>query len=46
MEMDEPVAHVAEDGRIHPLDEHLWGTAERAVKSEKKLKLYLTNNFI
>jgi hypothetical protein len=26
------VAHAAEDGRIHGLEEHLLGTAERAVK--------------
>jgi CRISPR-associated endonuclease/helicase Cas3 len=26
----EPIAHVAEDGRVHGLEEHLRGTAERA----------------
>lgn len=24
--MDGPIAHVAEDGRVHGLEEHLWGT--------------------
>jgi len=23
------IAHVVEDGRVHLLEEHLWGTAER-----------------
>jgi len=27
-----PLAHVAEDGRVHPLAEHLNGTAERAAQ--------------
>jgi CRISPR-associated endonuclease/helicase Cas3 len=27
---DEPLAHITEDGRIHPLREHLFKTAERA----------------
>jgi hypothetical protein len=26
----EPIAHVAEDGRVHPLEEHLRGTAKLA----------------
>ena len=26
----QPLAHVADDGRVHPLAEHLYGTAERA----------------
>jgi len=26
----EPIAHVAEDGRLHELQDHLFGTAERA----------------
>ncbi len=26
----EPIAHVAEDGRVYGLEEHLRGTAERA----------------
>lgn len=25
-----PIAHLAEDGRMHPLEEHLRGTAEWA----------------
>lgn len=29
---NEPIAHLAEDGRMHPLDEHLLCTAERASK--------------
>lgn len=29
---DEPVAHISEDGRIHPLSEHLRKTAELASK--------------
>jgi len=27
---DEPVAHISEDGRVHPLSEHLRKTAELA----------------
>jgi CRISPR-associated endonuclease/helicase Cas3 len=27
---DEPMAHVTEDGRVHTLGDHLWGTAELA----------------
>lgn len=27
---DKPVAHITEDGRIHPLSEHLKGTSELA----------------
>lgn len=30
MNQDKPIAHVAEDGRIHLLDEHLRGTAKLA----------------
>ena len=29
--IDTPIAHVSEDNRIHPLNEHLLGTAEFAV---------------
>lgn len=29
---DQPIAHIAEDGRIHLLSDHLHGTAERAAK--------------
>ena len=25
-----PIAHLAEDGRVHPLEKHLRATAERA----------------
>jgi hypothetical protein len=28
--IDAPIAHVTEDGRIHPLEEHLRGTARLA----------------
>lgn len=30
MNRDKPIAHVAEDGRVHALEEHLRGTAELA----------------
>lgn len=32
MDNDDPIAHIAEDGRRHLLRDHLSGTAERAVK--------------
>ena len=32
MAWDEPIAHVAEDGRCHALYDHLTGTAERATE--------------
>ncbi|GAB4487826.1 MAG: CRISPR-associated helicase Cas3' [Thermodesulfovibrionales bacterium] len=32
METDEPIAHVSEDGRVHPLREHLEGTAKLAAE--------------
>lgn len=28
--VNEPMAHITEDGRVHPLDTHLWATAELA----------------
>ncbi|MCU0574506.1 MAG: CRISPR-associated endonuclease Cas3'', partial [Syntrophobacteraceae bacterium] len=28
--MNESMAHITEDGRVHPLDTHLWATAELA----------------
>ncbi len=28
MASDKPVAYIAVDGRVHPLEEHLRGTAE------------------
>lgn len=28
---ERPVAHLAEDGRVHGLEEHLRGTAENAL---------------
>ena len=28
----EPIAHIAEDGRVHGLEEHLRGTAELAAR--------------
>jgi CRISPR-associated endonuclease/helicase Cas3 len=30
MDLKETIAHVAEDGRVHGLEEHLRGTAEMA----------------
>ncbi|KAF0219730.1 MAG: metal dependent [Geobacteraceae bacterium] len=30
MNNEQPIAHVAEDGRVHGLEERLRGTAERA----------------
>ncbi len=32
MNSNGPIAHVAEEGRIHLLSDHLQGTAERAAK--------------
>ena len=32
MKDHEPIAHVTEDGRLHGLEEHQLGMAERAVK--------------
>ncbi len=32
MDYDEPIAHLAEDGRCHTLYDHLTGTAERAAE--------------
>ncbi len=32
MNCDGPIGHVAEDGRVHEMEEHLRGTAKRAVK--------------
>ncbi len=32
--MEKPIAHVAEDGRVHGLEEHLRGTAEQAAGFE------------
>jgi CRISPR-associated endonuclease Cas3-HD len=32
MDYSDAIAHVAEDGRIHPLKEHLVGTAECAAR--------------
>jgi hypothetical protein len=29
---NEPIAHVAEDGRVHALEEHLRGTADLAAR--------------
>lgn len=39
MDTDEPIAHVSEDGRVHPLREHLEGTpAANMAGLEKKEK--------
>ncbi|MDH4162716.1 MAG: hypothetical protein OEW15_08500 [Nitrospirota bacterium] len=32
MKHDEPIAHIAEDGRRHLLRDHLTGTADRAAR--------------
>ncbi len=32
MDLKEPIAHVAEDGRVHGVEEHLRRTAERAAR--------------
>lgn len=32
MNNDEPIAHIAEDGRVHSLKEHLTGTADNAAQ--------------
>lgn len=36
MACDKPIAHISEDGRVHPLEEHLKGVSERASEFAKE----------